>query len=81
MSDELPAVETRYSVHVFEVFAEGESAAPRAHRDIVVSVTTDSPTAVDELARAAAARAWPSVHHDALPENIGTEIIARYPEG
>lgn len=73
-------MEARYRVHVFEVFADGGSAVPPAPRDIVVSVTTNSPAAVDELARAAAVQAWPSVYYEALPENIATQVIARYSE-
>ena len=69
-------------MHVFEVLDPGSVASNEptpAIRDVVVSVTTDSPGAVEELARAAAVEAWPSMHFGDIPESFGTQVIAQDP--
>ena len=72
------AMRTRYSGHVFVLEPGLAPGQPRGVvRDVVVSVTTDKPGAVDRLARAAAAKAWPRFHAVEMPANVGTEVIAQ----
>jgi hypothetical protein len=75
-------METNYTVHVFEVF-EVRPVAPNEPtpviRDVVVSVTTDSPGKIEDLARAAAIEAWPSAHSGDVPESFGVKVIDQTP--
>jgi hypothetical protein len=74
-------MKTRYEVHVFEARRAPRPTDPGDPtpivRDVLVSVTTDDSAQVAELAYAAAAEAWPTVHPGGVPEHFGTLILER----
>jgi hypothetical protein len=74
-------MKTQYAVHVFEARTEPrptDAGDPtRIVREVLVSVTTDDSARVAELAYAAAAEAWPTVHPGRVPEHFGTLILER----